>query len=258
MSDTTEDNTSDDSNELAQQLQQMHQDSLEAKETAKAATQKLEALSQVFNGTKEQEIDPEEWSNDILKDLMEAEKQGQKLPVSSKMFKQLYNISKESLESTKMLKELREQVKSLSNPVTMVDRNTYAVIDEKIHTSLEALYGDSNPVVADAIRAEMVETIKLIQREEPAKWEQIRRNPKFIENLVNHTVKQIMPPEYTKRMAEEEESNKPVTAETIRQAYHYIKHDPEFRKLPAEERQRQQREVRHAEIEFLENQRRRR
>jgi hypothetical protein len=244
--------------EIAAQLQQMQQDSLNAREYVRESNSKMAAAARALSGEKEEEPDPEEWSNDLLRDLMEAEKQGQKLPISSKMFKQLYNISKENTESSKIIRDLQRQVSHLSNPITRVDQNAYAQVDDQITQQLEELYGEPNPVMADSVRASMVETIKYIQREDPSKWEQIRRDPAQLNKLIQYTVTQALPPAVVERLQAEAEANTPLTYSDIQRAYHEMKHSPEFRQLPANERQRIQTQIRHAELDMREQARRRR
>jgi hypothetical protein len=188
---------------------------------------------------------------------MEADKQGQKLPVSSKMFQQLYNLSKENTESTRMLAELNKKVEMLSNPVTRVDQNSYAIVDDNINEYLETIYGESQPMIANAVREKMVDTIRLIQKEAPQKWEQIRRSPGQLQKLVQHTVLETLPPAVIEQIKAEEEANTPITYSQIQQAYQEMK-SAEFQALPAKQRQEIQTQVRHAEFELREQARRKR
>lgn len=256
--DSGETNIDADNGQVAEQLHQMHEDSRSAKASADQANAKLAEIAKVFGNQGEREEDPEAWSNDILHELMEAEKAGQKLPISSKMFKQMYNMSLVQNENQKIIQDLRNRVANLQNPVTQVDRGAYARVDEGITQAIEELYGEENSIVADAVRAQMVETIKLIQNESPDAWDRIRRDPGKLTKLINYTVAETVPPAVMQRLAQEAEDNEPITAETISDAFYEFEHSPQIRALSATEREIVQREIRLAEYDLREKARRRR
>jgi len=160
---------------------------------------------------------------------VQAERQGRPIPLT-------VNAAIESLqgliaqtEENKLLRErlgkMESQVARVSDPSHNINMAAYSSIDSQVQNALNTIYGsgdeysDVKTAQFQAISNLIIKEVKELQSEEPDVWERSRRNPVDQKKLVNHFVKQVMPPKARQLMEEDDIRKTPLTLADLQQAW---------------------------------------
>ena len=155
--------------------------------------QTLSKLEKVFS---KEEAKPDQWYDDVLRTAMEAEKQGQPIPLTVQIATQLRQAQANNEQLMNELAELKKREGIRSNPEFTSDTAAYNQIDMYMARELESAFQGNVPKpLAQAITADLVEKIQQEQRSNPDNWRSIRSNPQTMQKIVKNAVAQFIPPQ---------------------------------------------------------------
>jgi len=161
----------------------------------------LSKLEQVFSKA---EPAPDGWYDDVLRAAMEAEKQGQGMPLTVKISTQLLEQQKANAKLMAELEQLKSRENMRSNPQFQMDQAAFNHIDQFMSRELEAAYDGSIPKpVAVAVTQDLVQRIQHTQQHDPELWSRIRSNPELMQRVVRQAVAQAVPPEARRVVAQQ-------------------------------------------------------
>jgi hypothetical protein len=192
-----------------------------ARNMAERSHQMLAKLKGVLSGEDEQqeEENPNAWFQDILIQLVEAEKNGQDLPITKKQLLQLKKLSDDNTDLKKAVHRLLELEKTINDPEYSQNNQAWTMLDTYVSESIEKLYGEDDGTIAKAVTDKIVTSLKKLTRDNPQAWKQIRRNPTALRQFAVAHINQIIPKAHRHLLEEEHERSQPITEETIKQAW---------------------------------------
>jgi hypothetical protein len=165
----------------------------------------------------------DEWYDDFIDAMLEAEKAGKPMPLTGKLGTVLAQVQKERNQDKAQLAQLMEIVKQLKNPSNVADQRAFANMDDQIITTLEDMYGeDVPPAFAEAVSSEILSILDVIQREAPEKWKKIARSESMQRKLVLHCSQKLVPPKARETMISQYESQRPTTTQDFEQGWNEI------------------------------------
>lgn len=165
----------------------------------------LERLEKVFSKAEPQ---PDGWYDDVLKAALEAEKQGQSMPLTLKISNELLAQQKANQKLMADLEQLKAKENLRSNPQFQMDQAAYNHIDQAMARELEDAYDGTIPEhVAVAVTQDLVKRIQHTQQHDPATWAKVRSNPELMQQVVRRAVAQAVPPQARRVIAQEQLAN---------------------------------------------------
>jgi hypothetical protein len=152
----------------------------------------LGKLEKVFSRSEEKNSD--EWYDDVLRTALEAEKQGQPIPLTVKISTELRNAQKSNEQLMKEIQELKAKNQIKENPNFQADQAAYNHIDMFMSQELKNAFGQNVPkAVAVAVTQDLVQKIQDEQRTNPERWKEIRSNPQLMQRIARNAVAQTIP-----------------------------------------------------------------
>jgi hypothetical protein len=160
---------------------------------------------------------------------IEAERAGKPIPLTVQnaleSFKGQIDLLQENKRVTKELATLKDAVEKATDPSRAVDQTAFSSMDSLLINGLNTVYGatdDMEPVKRSQFRAvaQTINTeIQRLQQEEPHMWDRIRRHPEDQRKLVNHFIRQAIPPRARELMEEDQVRRTPMTDAQLKQAF---------------------------------------
>lgn len=176
-----------------------------------------------------------------LEKALEAEKAGQPIPLTTNLavnyFQDKIASEKSNADLQRTIQALQSKIDNLSNPQQAQNNQAYSNMDSHLITTLDTLFGDPGKVTPQkqaqfqAISTQVGQAIKRLQKEAPAQWDQIRRNPDLQKQVIDNYVRQNLPPAVTRMMEQEKLSKQTMNQGELWEAFREAKDiaDPEER-----------------------------
>lgn len=214
----------------------------------------LGKIRDVFSPEKQKGPDPvadmEKQLDYYLAQAVEAEKRGQPIPLTTNLAVQFFQSQiqahQEKAELMNELKALKGKLGQVSDPSATINNTAYSNIDASLINGLDQLYGQGEERTSqkaaqfDAISRQIAEHIQLMQKKAPAEWDKVRRSPAIQQKLVNHFLKQNLPPQAVKLIEQQKLMSTPMTQTELWQAFReaeQIENIDQRRKIRSEIRQ---------------------
>jgi len=196
------------------------QSSREAREARQALDRIRKAASGEDDGEgEENENQAPAWFDGVLTEILEAERRGVKLPISSQLAVELHKTQSELAQAIKALKQVQGKADQLGDPETTVNNRAYDQMDEYVGETLENVFGgDYPPSVGKAVTGDVIRFLKELQQEAPQKWHEIRRNRTAQRKIVQHFVNEHIPMHLRKLHSQVREANEPFSHGDAREA----------------------------------------
>ncbi len=164
--------------------------------------------------------DLEEQMDYYLEQAMEAKARGQAIPLTTNLALRFFQSQIENHKTQQALmeqiKELKGGVNQANDPERSVNDFAYANMENFIQNSLDSLYGagPEQTGVKRNVYQGVVNTLqadlKELQAKAPQIWDQVRRNPAKLQQIVQRAVQQIVPPRAMQMIQEENLQNTPM------------------------------------------------
>lgn len=186
--------------------------------TAKVDKQS-EILGKLEKAFSKHEPQPDDWYDDVLKAALEAEKQGQGMPLTLKISNKLLEQTQNNAKLLQEIEQLKAKENLRSNPQFQMDQAAYNHIDQFMAQELERSYDGATPKhVAAAVTSDLVERIRYTQQNEPELWQKVRSNPDLMRQVVQRAVAQSIPPEARRVVQEQYLNNQTYSPDDMRTA----------------------------------------
>lgn len=210
--------TSDYMQGIESEISNTREEALQARREAAHLSQTVGKIRQAFVPAEQPRGD--EWYDQILDQLMEAEKAGKSMPMTGVIAQQVAALQKKSMNESQEIAQLRAIVEKLKNPSVVADQRAYANMDDQIITTLEDMYGeDVPPAFAEAVSSEIENVLRVIQAEAPDKWKKIGRSESMQRKLVLHCAQKLVPPKARETMVSQYEQERPTTMQDFERGW---------------------------------------
>jgi hypothetical protein len=171
-----------------------------------------------------------QWESQLdhyMQAAIDAERRGQPIPLTTNLAIQLFQgkIEQERERETfaQELRELRRGLDQAKNPDTQVDNLAYQNLDTNVLQAMDILYGKSPSDVKSyqfqAVTKALGAEIKDLKRNDPELWAEIRRDPSRQKRMVEHFVKQTIPPKAREILLEDQIRREPMTTDELFSAF---------------------------------------
>ncbi len=223
------------SSRMSQELEQV-------KGHATKSSAELERIKKaIMGGDDETAVDPVEQEvaaleaemDEYLQAAIQHERAGKPIPLTInsavKSLKHQIRYVRDNAAKDKELALLRAQVKQVQDPQTNIEHTAYSNIDSQIESALQGIYGqgDQYAQVREAqfrsVSSQIVAEIKDLKKNDPQMWARISRDRKAQVNLVNHFVKQTIPPKARAIMDQQVLMDTPLTNQELEAAFFQAK-----------------------------------
>jgi hypothetical protein len=201
----------------------------------KQTSQTLDKIRQVFapdsdksQSAAEQRIAGFEAQLDhYMQAAIEAERRGQPIPLTTNLAIQLFQGKIEQEREREQLfgelAELKRTLNVVNNPETHLDNATYQNIDTSVLGAMDVLYGrqpsDTKSFQFQAVTKAIGAEIRDLKRNDPELWAEIRRDPNRQNKLVQHFVKQTIPPKAREILMEDQIRREPMSTDELMSAF---------------------------------------
>lgn len=171
---------------------------------------------------------------------LEAERAGKPMPLTANLAAQLFQWQIEQTEkegqTAATLADLQAKLEAATNPNFQIDQRAYSVMDSQIMNAMSTIYGSGPEYQGQraaqfkAVAAQVGTELKDLQKTDPGTWDEIRRDDRKIQRMVNYFVEQNLPPRARQILAQQQMENEPQTMEGLlgafREAQTAYKDDP--------------------------------
>lgn len=165
-----------------------------------------------------------------LQQGIEAERQGKPMPLTISNGVQLAQFA---IEQTTLNNELKQELAAVKQAIARQENPDYQLTDRAaaamegmLEEGLAQVYG-TDPAYDrtrqsqfTAVANRITEEIKDLMKNEPATWNQIRRQPTAMRRMVNHFVHEMLPPRAREIMEQQRIQATPQPVEELYQAFH--------------------------------------
>lgn len=205
-------------------------------ESFKGETQKMQETlnrirSAVVGDEKTEDADPYESEisaingeiEDYIAKAMEAERAGRPMPVTAKIGIENAKFRIKSLEKereqAKKIKELEDKLGKVANPEYVNLQQLYDNTDHMVQSALNGIYPDDDQynevknTQFEAITKQIGKAFAELRKDHADDFQRLRRDPQALRKLVNHFVKQNIPPVARQLMEQDEVRRKPMSFE---------------------------------------------
>ncbi len=201
---------------LTREIASVRHDNARVSGEARAASQQLGRIREVFAPAAEPTGD--EWLDDVLSHALEAEKNGQPMPITVKIATQLAQTQEANRKLLEQVAKLSGDQARLNDPQVTADNAAYTSIDGNIADFVQEYYGGENTQIFDAIADAVAKEIKDLQKTNPKQWMQVRRDPKLHKAIVQHYGFKLIPPQARNIVSEVAEYSQPITVNDLKEA----------------------------------------
>lgn len=224
--------------ELAQLLHSMHGELQQTKQQNDKYNQQFDQLRKAFGGEQQEQPKADElaWYDEVLTRAMELDRAGQPIPTTVKIASQLANQQKTVAPLLQQVQELQNEIKALKNPQMYHDQNTFRALDQILTSKFEQNYRSPDSAHQDAVARSVAQEVARLRKEDPEVYNQLGRNPRLQEQLVNHYFQKAIPDAYRQMAEEEYLKNSEMTLDDVVDALQAAKQiqDPELRRKAKE------------------------
>lgn len=178
--------------DILQMIGHTQQQSQHASQISEQNHQMLSKLKEVFSP---QEKKADSWYDNVLRAAIEAEKNGNPIPLTVDISSQLKLTQEQNRILQEKLSKLEQRENWRSNPETSIDQAAYNHVDMFMSQELSSAFDGNIPQpLAQAVTADLVQRIQHEQVNNPERWRQIRSNPDLMRTIVKNAVAQFVPP----------------------------------------------------------------
>jgi hypothetical protein len=175
----------------------------------------ISKLEKVFSKAEEK---PDGWYDDVLQAALEAEKNGQPIPLTVKISTELRRAQENNQKLMQELEAIKQKQAVKDNPGFQADQMAYNHMDMFMAQELKSHFGDAIPkATAAAVTQDLSQKIAEEQRNNPQRWQQIRSNPEMMARIVRNAVATTIPPRARQIAAEHAQANAVYDPEEIKE-----------------------------------------
>lgn len=208
----------------------------------------LDRVRKAFSGETEAPKDPHadqisHWEKQIdhyLEQAMELKSRGQSIPLTTNLalesFQANIKFANEIADLKKTIGDLKKGVDTANAPDRPANDMAYQHMENSIQQSLDQLYGAA-PEQVGLKRSVYQSVVHLIQADlnelqtkAPHVWDQVRRDNKRLDKIVNDAIKKLVPPRAMKMIEEKDFADTPMNEgqlwATFREAKALFEKDP--------------------------------
>jgi hypothetical protein len=199
----------------------------------KETSQTLDKIKQVFapddrvNPAEQRIAQYEAQLDHYMQAAIDAERRGQPIPLTTNLAIQLFQGKIEQEREREQLfgelAQLKRTLQAVNNPDNQVDNITYQNIDTNVLQAMDVLYGkqpsDVKSYQFQAVTKAIGAEIRDLKQNDPELWAEIRRDPKRQQRMVQHFVKQTIPPKAREILMEDQIRREPMTTEELYSAF---------------------------------------
>lgn len=196
----------------------------ETNQTAQAAYQRAASAESMLNRMRDVFAPPpaqdpnaisDEWYDRVLEAGLEAEKAGKGMPITIQLANQLRQAQEQQRIQQQEIAKLKSQQEVSKNPEYIADVQTFNSMDAEIQQKITAIYGEFKPELWGAITQSVAAEVKRLQKESPNDWKQVRNSKQHQTSMINHFMKEFVPPAAMNLMKEVNDANKVLSAKQI-------------------------------------------
>lgn len=200
----------------------------------KETSQVLDRLKSALVGGKE-ELSPidqkiasyEQQLEHYMQAAIEAERRGQPIPLTTNLAIQLFQgrieQERERERFAQEIAALKRATAQANDPQTQIDNQTFQNLDSHVLNAMDTLYGkapnDVKSYQFQAVTKALGAEIKDLKRNDPELWSEITRDPRRQERMVQHFVKQTIPPKAREILMEDQIRREPMTTAELYSAF---------------------------------------
>ena len=195
----------------------------------------LETVSRmrdVFNPKEQTGPDPvAEWEQNLdyyLAEGLKAEKAGRPMPLTVNLgvshYQTLIAQHKERQQYQAQMAEMRQQLEAMQNPQVKINDQAFSTLDTEIKRGLDSLYGagatniNQKRALFQAVSSQLVPVLERLQKEEPQRWDMMRRDPAALSDLAQRALRGTVPPKALAMLAQEQLQNTEMPISELKQA----------------------------------------
>ena len=190
---------------------------------ANEARNTINRIKEAVGGEKEAES---YWYDEMLDQLLEAEKSGKSLPMTARLAAVLASNEKTTKTQEATIAELKKRIDQLQNPQTHINTQTYAQLDNLVSSNLEKVFGEVDQHIYNAVSVKIADTLKELQKSYPDQWKDIQRNDGARTKLVSWAIQSMVPPSAKKLVMDKYEESQPLTDADFQRAFDEAKQIP--------------------------------
>lgn len=190
----------------------------------KSTRETVDKIRDVFAPKQEAAPDPvadlEEQMDYYLEQAMEAKSRGQPIPLTTNLALRFFQSQIENHKTQQALQaeiqRLKGGVDHATDPETPVNNMAYAHMENFLQQSLDSMYGvDEHSTgvkrnVYQGVVNMLQADLKELQKKAPHVWDQVRRNPQQLQQIVQKAVARLVPPKARSIIEQEQLQNTPM------------------------------------------------
>lgn len=205
-------------------------------DAGKADRELIGRMREVFNPesarpvTADPVVDWEVQLDHYLERAIENKNQGgDGLPLTTNLAVNLFKNSIAFHSEIQALKttvaELQGQLALALNPSHAVNQQAFAQFDTYVKNGIEKIYG-TNPntestrgALFRAVGQLVAPAVNALMKNDPQRWEMMRRDPQELQNMANRALRKVLPPKVIQMIESEALKNTPMTKAELREAF---------------------------------------
>jgi len=165
----------------------------------------------------------------FLQEGIEGERQGRPIPLTVTLATKFAQMGIEAEQRNqaleKQLADMEGRLARLGDSNFKLTDNAASIMEGMLDTALTQIYGEGEQTNLvreaqfNAIAHRIGQEIKDLQTNDRKTWDRVRRNPKYMKNMVNHFVAEMLPPKVKAMMEQEELQNTPISDDELYEAF---------------------------------------
>lgn len=164
-----------------------------------------------------------------IQQAVEADKAGRPMPLTANLaishYKSLIENHQVQTQYQEKIAAMERQLKNLSDPGHNINQRAFSTFDTSIQNGLERIYGtDPNSfpqrqAIFKAVGDLVAPAVNALMRNDPKKWDSIRRDPQQLENIANRALRAVLPPKAVQMIEQEHLRNTPMQMGELQAAF---------------------------------------
>lgn len=205
-------------------------------EGSRSDREMLKKLRDVFNpqdSGKKQAADPvpgwEQQLDFYISQAVEADKAGRGIPLTANLaishYKSLIENHQVQSQYQQKIDTLESMVNQLRDPGHNINQRAFSSFDTSIQNGLERIYG-SDPgsfpqrqALFKAVGDLVGPAVNSLMKNDPKRWDMIRRDPAELEKIANRALRAVLPPKAVQMIEQEQLRNTPMSLTELQTAF---------------------------------------
>jgi hypothetical protein len=141
------------------------------------------------------------------------------MPLTVEIATQLHQTQRQLQAALAKIEAQEAKQQRLSDPVISQENQAFSRMDTHLLNRVEEFYGEENPFIADAVSQLVADEIRDLKKHEPDTWKKVMRSEALQKKLVDHFVKEVVPPNARKLLHEVNEAVTPIGHSDLAEAW---------------------------------------